>query len=83
MTITDNDLDEIIAIQFGNEVMFGKPAIERALEQSKFTTVHSRALFKLMSCMDLGPQWAEYANCPTLFTMSEYNKFIGKKNDQR
>jgi hypothetical protein len=81
MKISESDLDEIIAIQFGNEVIFGRAAIERALHQKNFTRVHSRAVFKLMSCMDLGPQWTEYAECPTLFSMQEYNNFIGKKDD--
>ena len=75
MNITDQDHDEIIAIQFGNDIYLAQTAINKAIELQDFTCIYSRAMFKLMSIMDLDPRWGMYADAPTIFTMTEYREF--------
>jgi len=75
INITDKDMDEIIAIQFGDDIYFGKTAVDKAIYLQDFQKIYSRAIFKFLFEIDLNPKWAEYAEYPTLFTLSEYNNF--------
>lgn len=70
---TEQDYDEIVAIQFGNDIYFGQQAIDKARSCNDLTRIYSRWIFKFMAEMDLSPRWEDYANSPTLFTMTEYN----------
>lgn len=69
--ITDQDHDEIIAINVNNIVYLGSMAIEMAIKHNNVDCVYGRSLFKLLAELDLDPRWAEYATYPTLFKMSE------------
>jgi len=70
-----SDFDEIVAIQIKNDIYFGETAINKTIALQDFTRLFSRAVFKFMAIMDLGPQWDEFANSPTLFTITEYKNF--------
>ena len=74
--ITTEDMEDIIAIQFGADVYFGTKAIDRVKELGAFTNLHPRSTFKFMAMFDLHPKWAEYATYPTIFTMKQYREFI-------
>ncbi len=76
MVITPQDQDEIVAIQFGSDVYFGQGAIDKCIELQGYTNLHPRSTFKLMSILDVHPKWAEYAEYPTLFRISEVNKVV-------
>ena len=76
--MTPEDLDEIIAIQFGKDIYFGQTAIDKCLELQDFTCIHRRAVFKLMACLDVGEHWEGFAYAPTLFKMSELKEFCAR-----
>lgn len=75
MNLTEQDSDEIVAIQFGNDIYFGQQAVDKAIELKDFTKLHSCWVFKFMAEMDLSPKWAEYATYPTLFKISWYERY--------
>jgi hypothetical protein len=75
MQLTEQDSDEIVAIQFGSDIYFGQQAIDKAIELKDFTCLHSRWVFKFMAEMDLSPKWEEYANYPTIFKLSWYKRY--------
>jgi hypothetical protein len=74
--ITQEDMEDIIAIQFGDDIYFGQKAVDKAIELQDFTNLHPRSTFKFMAELDLSPKWAEYAAYPTIFTMKEYRGFL-------
>lgn len=76
--MTEEDHDEIVAIQFGNNIYFGQQAIDKARELGGFTQLLSRWIFKFMANMDLSPRWAEYAGYPTIFKITKYKEYIEK-----
>lgn len=75
MIITKKDYEDIIAIQFNDDIYFGKYAIEKAISIQYFTFLHPRSTFKFMAMLDLEPKWAEYATYPTIFNIADYRKF--------
>jgi hypothetical protein len=82
--ITQEDMEDIIAIQFGTDVYFGMKAVDRAIELGTFTNLHPRSTFKFMAMLDLSPKWAEYAAYPTIFTMKQFKDFEScLKNEEK
>jgi len=75
MNITDQDHDEIIAIQIGSNIYFHQHAIDKTIEAGGFYKLHPRSTFKFMAEMDLDPKWSEYATYPTIFTMKQYRDY--------
>lgn len=75
MNITDQDHDEIVAIQIGTHVYFHQLAIDKVIEAGGFNNLHPRSTFKFMAEMDLDPKWAEYAKYPTIFDMKQYHAY--------
>lgn len=67
-------LDEIIAIRFtDNKVLFGMPAVERAINDKTYEQLISRAEFRFMADMDLSSKWVDYAEtAPTLFKSNQW-----------
>lgn len=78
MNITKQDMEEIVAIQFGNDIYFAQTALDKAIELQDFTCLYPRATFKFMAEMDLSPKWAEYAEYPTIFDLKEYKEYCEK-----
>lgn len=74
------DDDEIVAIQFDNEIYFKQAAVDKVLELKDFTILHSRWIFKFMAMMDLDPRWKEFASYPTLFRISEVEAFTKRED---
>jgi hypothetical protein len=82
--ITQEDMEDIVAIQFGMDVYFGMKAVDKAIEYGTFTNLHPRSTFKFMAMFDLGPKWAEYATYPTIFTMKQFKEFeLCLKNQEK
>lgn len=77
--ITDQDEDEFIAIQIGSDIYFGQAAIDKCIEMQGYNCLHPRSTFKLMAELDLDPKWDEYAEYPTIFKLSEVDKFYSQK----
>lgn len=75
MNITQQDMEEIIAIQFGDGIYFAQAALDKVRELQDYTCLHPRATFKFMAEMDLSPKWEEYAGYPTIFDLKEYRKY--------
>ncbi len=74
-TREDLDNDDIVALYIKGGIYFGQYAIDKAKEIGEVDGIIRRAIFKFMAELDLDPKWEEYANYPTLFTLSELNKF--------
>ncbi len=72
--MTDKDFDEIVALLIGSDIYFGQLAIDKAKEKGQVDGIIKRCVFKFMADMDLDPRWEDYANSPTLFTISQYNE---------
>lgn len=82
LDITAQDMDEIIALQINGEIYGKHSAVFMAKLTGNVERVYSRAVFKFMADMDVGIKWKEWSEFPTLFTMTEYNKFCKEtKND--
>lgn len=73
MNFTDQDSDEIVALYINDVIYLGQAAIDKVHEVGKVDGIIKRAIFKFMAEFDLDPKWEEYANYPTLFTLTEYN----------
>jgi len=78
MNITDQDSDEIIAIQIGSDIYFGQAAIDKCIEAQGYNQLHPRSTFKFMAELDLDPKWNEYAKYPTIFRLREFKEFCNK-----
>ncbi|HEY2811799.1 MAG TPA: hypothetical protein VGJ00_10485 [Rhabdochlamydiaceae bacterium] len=76
MNITEQDEDEIIAIQIGSDIYFGQAAIDKCIEVQRFNQLHPRSTFKFIAELDLDPKWVEYAEYPTIFKLSEVDKLF-------
>ena len=73
--LTEQDMDEIIAIEFGEHIYLGQLAIDKAIELKTVNKVYSRWVFQFMADMDLDSRWAQLACAPTLFKMSWYEQY--------
>lgn len=73
----DKDIDEIIALEINKIIYFGQLAKDKAFEIRIVDKIYCRAVFKLMSNIDLDKRWGEWAKyAPTLFLKSEYDNWI-------
>lgn len=75
LEITAQDMDEIIALKINGEIYGAHTAIEMARQARTVEDIYSRAVFKFMADMDIGVKWAKWCKLPTLFLLTEYNKY--------
>jgi hypothetical protein len=78
--ITEQDHDDVVALYINGDICLGPYAVEQARNHGKVDGYILRHVFKLMAEMDLNPKWAEYAEYPTLFTITEYNNWVKLPN---
>ena len=76
LTREDIDNDDVVALLIGSDIYFGQLARDNAKERGTVDGIIKRFIFKFMAEMDLDPRWIDYANSPTLFTITEYNHWI-------
>ena len=63
---------EIIAIRFGDKILFGNNALARFKQEHGYTQLISRECFRFMSKLDTGDKWIAFANeSPTIFELSD------------
>lgn len=75
--MVDKDWYDIIAIRFGSMIRFGEQALQELKVKEDYCQLISRSEFKMMSRMDLGKKWGDYAeHAPTLFRLPEDTEFI-------
>lgn len=73
LTREDIENDDVVALYISGDIYIGPAAVKKALEHGTVDGYILRHIFKFMVEMDLDPRWAEYAEYPTLFTMTDYN----------
>lgn len=74
--MVDKDWYDIIAIRFGGMIRFGEEALKELKAKEDYCQLLSRSEFKMMSRMDLGEKWGDYAeHAPTLFRLPEDTEF--------
>ena len=78
MNITDQDHEEIVAIQFGQDILFGMSAVDEVRRTQNYTQLIPRSTFKFMAEIELDPRWAEYAEYPTIFSLKQLREWEGK-----
>jgi hypothetical protein len=71
MNLTDNAMDEIVALKFGTKLIFDRYECQRRVLEGENFQMITRAHMELMSRADLGPQWDNAAKAPTLFRVSQ------------
>lgn len=79
MDLKESDHDEIIALMIDQHIYFDQAAKDAIKAVDGYCLFIPRATFKLMACLDLGPQWEKFSKYPTLFTKSEFDKFMDAK----
>ena len=68
--IHNDDFYKIIAIRFGSKIIFGQAALDRLNQGEAYDQLMSLAEFKMLSRLDLGDKWGQYAeHAPVLFEL--------------
>ena len=75
LNITSQDHDEVVALCVDGDIYFGEYAKDKAKATGTVEGIIPRSVFKLVAHLDYHPKWDEYAEYPTLFTISEYNEW--------
>lgn len=80
LTRQDIENDDVVALYINGNIYLGPTAVKEALKHGTVDGYILRHVFKFMAEMDLHPKWAEYAEYPTLFTITEYNNWVKLPN---
>lgn len=68
----DKPMSEIVGVQIGTTIYRDLRTIQALLRDTNLPWQPiSRAHMDFMACADLGPQWREWSNAPTLFIMDK------------
>jgi hypothetical protein len=82
ITREDIENDDVVALLIGKNIYLGQLARDKAKEHGTVDGIIKRTIFKFMAELDLDPRWQNYANTPTLFTITEYNNWIKDQSSE-